>query len=81
MIGWKYLRLRALGRRNFAASRIRIVRRVIYLNASLIGTYFLWRFYYLPGAIVGVVCSAIAYALFRAIFWAVRFIYRRLKRS
>lgn len=81
VIGWKYLRLRALSRRNFAASRIRIVRRVIYLNASLIGTYFLWRFYYLPGAIVGIVCSVIVYALFRAVIWAVRFIYRRLKRS
>ena len=54
---------------------------MIYLNASLIGTYFLWRFYYLPGAITGIVCSAVAYALFRAIVWAVRFIYRRLKRS
>ena len=81
VIGWKYLRLRALGRRSFAASRIRIVRRVIYLNASLIATYFLWRFYYLPGAIVGVVCSVIVYALFRIIFWAGYSIYRRLKRS
>ena len=81
VIGWKYLRLRALGKRKFAASRLRIVRRVIYLNASLIATYFLWRFYYLPGAIVGVVGSVIAYVLFRAIFWAMRFIYRRLKRS
>jgi len=80
VIGWKYLRLRALERRNFASSRIRIVRRVAYLNVSLIGTYILWRFYYLPGAIVSVVLFAVTYALFRSLIWAIRLLRRRLKR-
>jgi len=77
VIGWKYVRLCALERRNFASSRIRIVRRVAYLNATLIGTYILWRFFYIPGAIASVVLFAVTYALFRALIWAIRRIRRR----
>ena len=80
VIGWKYLRLRALGRRSIAASRMRIVRRTAYANLLLVATYLVWRFFNLPRAIAVLVCFAIAYALFRLIIRAVRLIRLRLKR-
>ncbi len=44
-VGWKYLRLRALGRVSYANSRLKIVGNVFYMNTALIAAYFLERFF------------------------------------
>ena len=80
-VGWKYLRLRALGRVSYANSRLKIVGNVFYINNALIAAYFLERFFNWQIAAIGLVCLAIAYGLCRIIVCAVYFIRSRFEKA